>query len=125
MKRQIPVLAKEFGHGDYLAVFYFVEKRTVEKYSCGDFFLGYVTEDVIRCVKVRCSSRNVMAKTLKKFRNARHYLSENETTELLQPYNMLWLANRWTVCYLHDGKHHNRYIFKPNGAEETPWWITE
>ena len=123
MKKKIPVLAQEFGHGDYLLVFYFVEQRLVEKYSCGDFFLGYETVDVIRCVKVRCPSRSIVAKTLKKFRGARQHLKTERPP--MKRYNMLWLANQWTICYVHDGKHHNRYIFKPNGAKEKPWWITE
>lgn len=124
MKKKIPVLAREFGQGDYLLVFYFVEKRAVEKYSCGNFFLGYEDIDVIRCVKVRCESRQKIAKTIRKFREAKQYLQVRESTEPLKKYNMLWLANRWTICYVHDGKHHKRYIFKPNDAEEMPWWIT-
>lgn len=123
---KIPTLAKEFGHGDIIAVFYFVEPYSMPK-SVEGFFQGYITEDVIRCVKVRCPDRKTLAKTMIKFRNARRYLRDYDETEPVQMkrHNMLWLANRWTICYLHDGKNHNRYIFKPKDANETPWWVVD
>ena len=140
MTKKISVLAKEFGHGDITAIFYFVEQYSMPKFANG-FFQGYVTEDVIRCVKVRCPDRTTLAKTMIKFRNARRYLREYEAlngirikseplaigeapTIPMKRHNMLWLANRWTICYLHDGKNHLRYTFRPHNANETPWWIT-
>lgn len=113
MKERIPVLAKEFGSGEIIAVFYFVEP----------FITKTKTIDVIRCVKVRHENRHELAKMLKKFRKSRQHLKTERPP--MKRYNMLWLANQWTICHLHDGsKRHKRYVFKPNGAKETPWWIT-
>lgn len=109
----IPTLAREFGRGDITAIFYFVETYNLPE-----------PIDVIRCVKVRHADRKSIATMLKKFRRVRNYLRNNDfdMTQAAE-YNMIWLASRWTICYLHDGKHHKRYTFKPKDAEETPWWI--
>lgn len=121
----IPTLAREFGRGDITAIFYFVETYSLPKptFEDGDF-RGYEKTDVIRCVKVRHADRKSIATMLKKFRRVRNYLRNNDyDLNQAEEYNMIWLASRWTICYLHDDKHHKRYTFKPKDADETPWWI--
>lgn len=107
MKNSLPTLAAEWGRGEYTITFYFVHEHT--------------DAEQIRCVKIRCEDRHRMAKTLRRFRRARVTKDIANITE----YGLRWLAQRVTVCYIHD-EHHRRFTFSPVGADKTTkiaWWI--